>query len=77
MYERELASSLANVAVRKGSRGFTFEDLAGPVRAGRVSIVDVTDWLADARSTGFVAEMGFDPGVGEERFGPRRYRLNR
>lgn len=77
MYERELASSLANVAVRKGSRGFTFEDLARAARAARVSISAVTDWLADARSTGFVAEMGFDPGVGEERFGPRRYCLNR
>ena len=75
MYERELAVSLASVAARKGTNGFTFNDLTRVVEPERVSISAVADWLAQARKTGLVTEMGFDAGAGEARLGPRRYRL--
>jgi hypothetical protein len=75
MYQRDIAMSLASVAARKGSNGFTFDDLASVVEPQRVTIGAVADWLARARSTGLVTEMGFDAGDDDERLGPRRYRL--
>jgi hypothetical protein len=77
MYERDLAVSLASVAARKGNHGFTFDDLARVVEPQRAHISAVADWLARARSTGLVTEMGFDAGLGEDRLGPRRYQLAR
>lgn len=77
MYEKDLASSLANVAVRRAERGFTFDDLARAATTHRVTVSNVANWLAEARRSGFVEELGFDPGIGGERHGPRRYRLAR
>jgi hypothetical protein len=74
MYEKDLAAALAGVAVRRGARGFTFDDL---IRAGareRVTISHVANWLAGARSSGFVEDMGFDDPIGGV-YGPRRYRI--
>ena len=74
MYEKDLASALANVAIRRAHRGFTFDDL---IRAGsreRVTIGHVANWLASARSSGFVEDMGFDAPLGGV-YGPRRYRI--
>jgi hypothetical protein len=73
MYDTELASSLASVAARRGTNGFTFNDLASVVEPQRVTISAVADWLARARSTGLVTEMGFDNG--DKGPGPRRYRI--
>lgn len=75
MYEKDLVTALVNVAVRRGRAGFTFDDLA---RAGvhhRGNVSDLAEWLAQARSSGFVEDLGFDdePGLGD--LGPRRYRL--
>jgi hypothetical protein len=75
MYEKDLASSLANVAVRNGGRGFTFDDLARAAVQYQATVGRVADWLAHARSSGFVDEVGFDAGMGHEPLGPRRYRL--
>ena len=77
MYDRDLAISLASVAARKGRNGFTFEDLARVVEPQRANISAVADWLARARSTGLVTDMGFDDGNGDVRLGPRRYQLAR
>lgn len=77
MYERDLAGALVDVVVRRGPRGFTFDDL---VRAGskqQVALSHVADWLADARASGFVDDLGFDDGVGAQSLGPRRYRYAR
>jgi hypothetical protein len=75
VYEKDLASALANVAVRRGGRGFTFDDLAGAAVRHRATISHVAEWLAAARSSAFVEEVGFDTGIGREALGPRRYRV--
>jgi hypothetical protein len=76
MYERDLASALATMARRRGSRGFTFDDLAGVGHRYRATIGSVADWLSRARSTGLVEELGFDRGLGgPDALGPRRYRI--
>jgi hypothetical protein len=78
VYEKDLAGALAHVAVRKGARGFTFDDLTrvASTRMG-ATIGQVADWLANARASGFVDDLGFDPGLGRETLGPRRYALAR
>jgi hypothetical protein len=78
VYEKDIAGTLANVAVRRGLRGFTFDDLiqAASRRRG-ATLGQVADWLAQARASGFVDDLGFDPGVGPIPFGPRRYALAR
>src|SRR4051794_40471579 len=67
--------ALVSVAVRRGPRGFTFDDLAvaGRHHGGRVSAL--AEWLAQARSSGLVEDLGFDviSGLGDR--GPRRYRI--
>lgn len=75
MYEEDLTSALVNVAVRRGDRGFTFDDLARASRqhGGRVS--DLAEWLAQARSSGWLEDLGFDAESGLQVLGPRRYRL--
>lgn len=77
MYENDLASGLANVAVRRGVRGFTFDDLARAATTQRVTIGNVADWLANGRASGLLEDMGFDPGLSEVERGPRRYQLAR
>jgi hypothetical protein len=74
MSDMDLATALSDVARRRGARGFTFDDLARTGRHRRATIGQIADWLARARSTGDLADMGFDPrmrGLGD---GPRRYR---
>lgn len=76
MYERDLVSALATLIRRRGARGFTFDDLAVVGRRHRATIGSVADWLARARSTGLVEELGFDRGIGGgQALGPRRYRV--
>jgi hypothetical protein len=76
MYEKDLAGTLAQVAVRKGARGFTFDDLVRAAgRRPEATIGQVADWLANARASGFVDDLGFDAGFGREALGPRRYAL--
>jgi hypothetical protein len=75
MRDRGLADALAGVALRRGSRGFTFDDLARAGIEQGATLGEVAEWLAQARSTGFLAELGFDAGIGGVGAGPRRYRL--
>ena len=75
MYEQDLTRTLVGVARRRGQRGFTFDDLARASRGHRGNVSDLASWLAEARRTGFVEDLGFDPGVVGETLGPRRYRL--
>ena len=75
MHERDLTSALVTVARRNGSRGFTFDDLARASHGHRGTVSDLAFWLAEARRTGFVEDLGFDSGVAGETLGPRRYRL--
>ena len=79
MFERDLAGSLAEVAVRRGSRGFTFDDLrsAAIADAPASSIGGVADWLADVRRSGLIEDLGFDDGEAAQTLGPRRYRMRR
>lgn len=77
MYEKDLASGLANIAVRRGVGGFTFDDLARAATRQRVTIGNVADWLANERASGFLEDVGFDPGLGDIERGPRRYRMAR
>jgi hypothetical protein len=78
MYERELAGTLSNLAVRRGGRGFTFDDLIHAARARSVSIGRVAEWLAQGRSSGLLEDVGFDLAGGDgETLGPRRYRVAR
>jgi hypothetical protein len=74
VHERDLAMVLAGVVVRRGKRGFTFEDLLRVATRHRATLGDVAAWLAAARSSGLVADLGFDHEAGGE-LGPRRYRL--
>ena len=77
MYEKDLAGTLANVAVRKGARGFTFDDLIRAAgRRPHATIGQVADWLAGVRASGFVDDLGFDAGL-QDQMGPRRYALAR
>ncbi|MDX6666279.1 MAG: hypothetical protein QOG68_2485 [Solirubrobacteraceae bacterium] len=73
MFEKDLAAVLADATVDSGRRGLTFDDLARAAPPERTTLGDVVDWLAQARASGFVEELGFDPGVGGFP-GPRRYR---
>jgi hypothetical protein len=75
MYEKDLTAALVDVAMRRGQRGFTFDDLARASRGQRGNVSDLAAWLANARSTGFVEDVGFDEGVGDMALGPRRYRV--
>jgi hypothetical protein len=74
MSDMDLATALTDVARRRGARGFTFDDLARTARHRRATIGQVAAWLARARSTGDLADMGFDPGMRGLGDGPRRYR---
>jgi hypothetical protein len=76
MYEKDLSATLATVALRRGGRGFTFDDLVRAAsRRSEATIGQVADWLAGSRASGFVDDLGFDEGVGIAALGPRRYRL--
>ena len=75
MFEKDLAMVLAHTVVRRGVRGFTFDDLARVASRSRLTISFVANWLATARASGFVEAMGFDPGAEAGQSGPRRYRL--
>ena len=75
MYERDLATALAQTVMRRGARGFTFEDLLRVASRSRLTISAVADWLAMARSSGFVDDVGFDEGPRPGMTGPRRYRI--
>jgi hypothetical protein len=75
MHETDLTHALADVARRRGHGGFTFDDLARTARHHRATIGQVADWLARARTTGRLEDMGFDPGRRGVADGPRRYRV--
>ena len=76
MDEKDLGTTLAAVAVRRGTRGFTFDDLIrAAARRRRVTIGSVADWLAGARSSGLVVDLGFDDDAQARGLGPRRYCL--
>ena len=75
MYEKDLATALVNVAVRRGRTGFTFDDLARAAAHHRGTVSDLAEWLAQARSSGFVEDLGFDDLPVLQGFGPRRYRI--
>lgn len=66
---------LAGLVVRRGRRGFTFEDLLRVATRQQGTLGDVADWLAAARSSGLVCDVGFDEAEGHGLLGPRRYRL--
>lgn len=70
-----LALALERSSARKGPGGFTFTDLVEAGRAERASLSQLAAWLAEARSTGAVEDMGFDDGNDVRAIGPRRYRL--
>lgn len=71
MSETDPGSALATMARTCGSAGFTFDDLARAGAEQRMSMGDLADWLARARSSGFVDDLGFDGAIG-----PRRYRIS-
>ena len=75
MLEKDLAQKLAGVAIRRGGRGFTFDDLTQVSLSSGALLSEVADWLAQARSAGFVEDLGFDWNVEDPAPGPRRYRL--
>lgn len=70
-----LDQRLTRMAEHCGAKGFRFDDLVrAAVQVGVVSLTAVTDWLAHARSSGFVEDVGFDPLPDGSGPGPRRYR---
>lgn len=71
MRER-VGEMLHAAATRNGAKGFTFDDLARAGRVAQGTFGEVVDWLADARSAGFVADLGFDRAP-DGSLGPRRY----
>jgi hypothetical protein len=75
VYEKDLVSALVNIAVRRGRKGFTFDDLARAGMPHRGNVSDLAEWLAQARSSGFVEDLGFDDDEGLGVVGPRRYRM--
>lgn len=75
MYEKDLVTALETVAQRRGSRGFTFDDLARAATHHRGTFSDLAEWLAQARSSGFLEDLGFDEETDLGVRGPRRYRL--
>jgi hypothetical protein len=75
MYQKDLTSALVNVALRRGSGGFTFDDLARAVQRHEGTFSDLAEWLAQARSSGFVEDLGFDADARLQVRGPRRYRI--
>lgn len=75
MYEKDLVTALENVATRRGQQGFTFDDLAKAAAHHRGTFGELAEWLADARSSGFLEDLGFDEETDLGVRGPRRYRL--
>lgn len=75
MYGKDLISALEEMAARRGRHGFTFDDLARAGARHRGHVSDLAEWLAQARSTGFVEDLGFDEEAGLGVRGPRRYRI--
>lgn len=58
-----------------GPRGFVFDDLVrAALQVNCRSLTEVVDWLAHARSSGFVEDVGFDVLPDGSGVGPRRYR---
>jgi hypothetical protein len=74
---QSLAAALHRCAARKGGEGFTFADLLRAGRPERASLSDLTAWLAQARATGAVEDVGFEIIDGSRAVGPRRYRATR
>lgn len=74
-YTSQLSTALTNVAVRQGAVGFTFDDLTSPATDEGATIGEITSWLAHARSSEFVEDLGFDR-AGPLLLGPRRYRVS-
>ncbi|MDX6663939.1 MAG: hypothetical protein QOG68_145 [Solirubrobacteraceae bacterium] len=75
MFEKDLASRLASIAVRRGGRGFTFDELVAAANTQPGTLGDVVDWLAKGCASGLLQDMGFDAGATGPGHGPRRYRL--
>ena len=71
-----LETRLARAAHHRGSAGFVFDDLVRAARqVGVDSLAAVADWLAAARSSGLLEDVGFDLLPDGTGFGPRRYRI--
>jgi len=75
VYEKDLVSALETVAERRGLGGFTFDDLARAGAHHQGTFSDLAEWLAGARSSGFLEDLGFDEETGLGVRGPRRYRI--
>lgn len=75
MYEKDLVTALETVAQRRGPLGFTFDDLAKAAAHHRGTFSDLAEWLAQARSSGYLDDLGFDEETSLGVRGPRRYRL--
>jgi len=67
VFERDLAMALAHTVVRRGARGFTFEDLARVASRSRLTISFVADWLSGKHRFGYVTP-GFSITVSKTSF---------
>ena len=70
----EVTTALAKMAKNRLKRGFTFEDLVRVGAVRQASLSELAEWLAEARSSGFVDDMGFDPVLHGTSRGARRFR---
>jgi hypothetical protein len=70
-----LDGRLWRLVTHAGERGFTFDELTrAATQVDVYSLTAVVEWLAQARSSGQVEDVGFDSLPDGSGDGPRRYR---
>lgn len=67
--------ALMLAAFAAARRPLSFQDLVSVVAPRGARLSDVADWLATARQSGMLTDVGFDAGPGGEARGPRLFAL--
>ena len=68
-------SQLTDVARRRGSLGFTFDDLAEAVVEMGLGADELSTWLSEGRRSGLLADLGSETLSDGTVIGPQRYCL--
>ena len=72
---RSTYGALMLAAFATARRPLSFQDLVSVVAPQGATLSHVADWLATARQSGMIEDMGFDQTEGGEMVGPRLFAL--
>lgn len=73
--QEELGDALAEMAEKRAGRGFTFRDLVIVGAPRHSPLSELIEWLAEARTSGFLTDLPFDNGLNGTTKGAHRYRI--